>query len=200
MPSWSRMPSTISRPPLTRLTTPGGRSSESITSKAICWVIGTCSDGLRMNVLPHAIANGRNQNGTIAGKLKGTIAAQTPTGWRIVSQSTLRATSSRMRPCIVVGIAVAASTISIMRETSARASAIVLPISVVTERARSSWRGAGPSRAPNNLLGGGDEPLAQLDQLAGAVDRADLAPDRERLARGAEGGVEVAGARERHAG
>ena len=43
-----------------------------------------------MNVLPQAIANGRNQNGTIAGKLKGTIAAQTPTGWRTVSASTLR--------------------------------------------------------------------------------------------------------------
>jgi hypothetical protein len=41
-------------------------------------------------VLPHAIANGRNQNGTIAGKLNGTIAAQTPTGWRIVSASMLR--------------------------------------------------------------------------------------------------------------
>ena len=40
-----------------------------------------------MNVLPQAIANGRNQNGTIAGKLNGTIAAQTPTGWRIVSAS-----------------------------------------------------------------------------------------------------------------
>ena len=73
-----------------------------------------------MNVLPQAIANGRNQNGTIAGKLKGTIAAQTPTGWRTVSASTPRATSSRIRPCIVVGIAHAASTISIIRATSAR--------------------------------------------------------------------------------
>ena len=89
-------------------------------------------------MLPHAIANGRNQNGTIAGKLNGTIAAQTPTGWRIVSASMLRETSSSTRPCIVVGIAHAHSTISIMRATSARASAIVLPISAVTDRARSS--------------------------------------------------------------
>jgi len=39
-----------------------------------------------------------------------------------------------------VGIAQAASTISIMRPTSARASTIVLPISMVTDRASSSWR------------------------------------------------------------
>ena len=105
-----------------------------------------------MNALPHAIANGRNQNGTIAGKLNGTIAAQTPTGWRTVSASTFRATSSMMRPCIVVGTAQAASTISIMRATSARASPIVLPISVVTERASSSRRWCSPSRSANRRL------------------------------------------------
>ena len=104
-----------------------------------------------MKVLPHPIANGRNQNGTIAGKLNGTIAAQTPTGWRIVSASIPRETSSRMRPCMVVGIAQAASTISIMRATSARASAIVLPISMVTERAMSSRRLSRPSRSANSL-------------------------------------------------
>ena len=36
---------------------------------------GTCSDGFRMNVLPVAMANGRNHIGTIAGKLNGAIAA-----------------------------------------------------------------------------------------------------------------------------
>ena len=102
-------------------------------------------------MLPQAIANGRNQNGTIAGKLNGTIAAHTPTGWRIVSASMLRETSSRMRPCIVVGMAHAASTISIMRATSAVASAIVLPISVVTDRASSSWRATSRSRSSNSL-------------------------------------------------
>ena len=150
MPGCSRMPSTTSRPPFTRFTTPGGRSSESSTSNAICWVSGTCSDGLRMNALPQAIAKGRNQNGTIAGKLNGTIAAQTPTGWRTVSASTLRATSSMIRPCIVVGTAQAASTISIMRATSARASPIVLPISVVTDCASSSRRASRPSRSANS--------------------------------------------------
>ena len=102
-----------------------------------------------MNALPQAIANGRNQNGTMAGKLNGTIAAHTPTGWRTVSASTLRATSSRIRPCIVVGTAHAASTISIIRATSARASPIVLPISAVTDWASSSRRASSPSRSPN---------------------------------------------------
>ena len=80
-----------------------------------------------MNVLPQAIAKGRNQNGTMAGKLNGTIAAHTPTGWRIVSVSTAVATFSRIRPCIVWGIADAASIISIARPTSARASGKTLP-------------------------------------------------------------------------
>ena len=110
---------------------------------------GTCSDGLSTNVLPHAITKGRNQNGTIAGKLNGTIAAHTPTGWRTVSASTLRATSSMIEPCIVVGTAHAASTISIMRPTSARASGSVLPISIVTVRAISSLRTTSFSRSVN---------------------------------------------------
>ncbi len=46
----------------------------------IRWVSGTCSEGLTRNVFPVATAKGRNQRGTIAGKLKGAIAAQTPRG------------------------------------------------------------------------------------------------------------------------
>ena len=114
----------------------------------ICAVIGTCSEGFSTNVLPQAIANGRNHIGTIAGKLNGTIAAQTPTGWRTVSQSTFCATSSRIRPCIVVGTAHAHSTISIARPTSARASPSVLPISAVTDLASSSRRCQSSSRSP----------------------------------------------------
>jgi hypothetical protein len=163
------MPSTTSRPPFTRFTTPGGSASESSTSNAICCVSGTCSDGLRMKVLPQPIANGRNQNGTIAGKLKGTIAAQTPAGWRIVSASIPRDTSSRTRPCMVVGMAQAASTISIMRATSARASAIVLPISVVTERASSSRRASRPSRRANSLRA---RAITDTSRQAGSAARA----------------------------
>ena len=149
MSGWSRIASATWRSPLTRLTTPAGRSSSSSDSNTSDCVIGTCSEGLSTNVLPHAIANGRNQNGTIAGKLNGTIAAHTPTGWRTVSASTLRATSSMILPCIVVGTAHAASTISIMRPTSARASGSVLPISVVTQRANSSLRATSFSRSVN---------------------------------------------------
>lgn len=111
-----------------------------------------------MNVLPVAIANGRNHIGTIAGKLNGVIAAHTPTGWRIVSASTFVATPSRVRPCIVVGIAQAHSTISIMRSTSARASGNVLPISAVTHSARRSlcssscWRNPNSQRARSIVL------------------------------------------------
>ena len=102
-------------------------------------------------MLPHAIANGRNHIGTIAGKLNGQIAAKTPIGWRYVSQSMPRETSSRLRPCIVVGIAQAHSTISIARATSARASGSVLPISAVTERASRSAFASSRSRSAKSL-------------------------------------------------
>jgi len=61
-------------------------------------VIGTFSDGLRMNVLPQAIANGHIHMGTIAGKLNGVIPTQTPIDWRIVWQSISRATSFSESP------------------------------------------------------------------------------------------------------
>ena len=139
-----------------------------------------------MKLLPHPIANGRNQNGTIAGKLKGTIAAQTPTGWRTVSASTLRETSSMIRPCIVVGIAHAHSTISIIRATSARASTSVLPISVVTERASSSRRASSCSRRANSLRA---RSITLTPRHSGSAARAastaasrSAAPDRGTLA------------------
>ena len=81
MPGWSQIASTTSRPPFTRLATPGGRHSSSSCAMRRC-VSGTCSDGLTMNVFPVATAKGRNHSGTIAGKLKGAIAAQTPRGCR----------------------------------------------------------------------------------------------------------------------
>ena len=130
---------------------------------------GTCSDGFRTKLLPQPIAKGRNQKGTMAGKLNGTMAAHTPTGWRTVSASTLRETSSRMRPCIVVGIAHAHSTISIIRATSARASPIVFPISVVTDRARSSRRASSPSRSANSRRA---RSITDTARQAGSASRA----------------------------
>ena len=60
------------------------------------------------------------------------------------------ATFSSTRPCIVWGTALAASTISIARPTSARASPKVLPISRVTARASSSWWASSTCRKPNS--------------------------------------------------
>ena len=74
-----------------------------------------------------------------------------------------------MRPCIVVGIAHAASTISIMRATSARASTSVLPISVVTERASSSRRASSPSRSANSLRA---RSITDTSRQAGSASRA----------------------------
>ena len=83
MPGWSQIASTTSRLPLTRLMTPGGSSSSSwISSKIASWASGTCSDGLSTNVLPQATANGRNHMGTMAGKLNGQMAPNTPIGCR----------------------------------------------------------------------------------------------------------------------
>ena len=87
MPGWSQMPSTTSRPPLTRFTTPGGSPHRASSPTMRRCVSGTCSEGFTRNVFPVATANGRNQSGTIAGKLNGAIAAQTPRGWRITWQS-----------------------------------------------------------------------------------------------------------------
>ncbi len=44
---------------------------------------GSFSLGLRMNVLPEAIAFAHIHSGTIAGKLNGVMPATTPSGWRI---------------------------------------------------------------------------------------------------------------------
>ena len=56
-PSWSRIDSTASRPPCTRLTTPGGKiSSSAISSQIRCDGRGSRSEGLRMNAFPQATA------------------------------------------------------------------------------------------------------------------------------------------------
>ena len=44
---------------------------------------GSFSDGLRMNVLPQAMALANIHIGTMAGKLNGVMPATTPSGWRI---------------------------------------------------------------------------------------------------------------------
>ena len=70
-------------------------------------------------MLPQVIAIGNIQSGTIAGKLNGVMPTQTPTGWRMVSQSTLVAMFSRCWPMIRLGMPQANSTTSMPRWTLA---------------------------------------------------------------------------------
>ena len=64
------------------MNTPSGRPA-SFSSSAIRMLgDGSFSDGFRMKQLPQARAIGNIQSGTIAGKLKGVIPAQTPIGCR----------------------------------------------------------------------------------------------------------------------
>src|ERR1700722_14559730 len=91
-----------------------------------------------MNVFPVAIAYGRYQKAIMPGKLKGTIAAVTPIGWRIIISAMPRATPSRLYPCIIIGMPQATSTFSMARRISALASVNVLPFSRVMMRAISS--------------------------------------------------------------
>jgi hypothetical protein len=138
-PAWSRSALTASRPPCTRLATPAGISSiPSISSKIRTDGRGSRSEGLSTQAFPVASANGRNHSGIMQGKLKGVMAATTPTGWRTSSTSTPDATPSRFSPFSRWGMAVADSVDSIPRRTSPRASSIVLPMSEVTSCASSS--------------------------------------------------------------
>ncbi len=77
------------------------------------------------------------------------IPAQTPTGWRIVSQSTCRAIFASDWPMSRLGTPQANSTTSMPRWTEARASARVLPCSRVTRLASSSACSASRSRNRN---------------------------------------------------
>ena len=87
---------TVSAPPWTRLKTPGGRPISAISRAMRIPLNGVRSDGLRMNVLPAAIAMGSVQNGTMSGKLNGVMAAHTPTGYRSIIVSMPRLTDSTL--------------------------------------------------------------------------------------------------------
>jgi hypothetical protein len=93
---------------------------------------GTFSEGLRMKVLPQAMAIGNIHSGTITGKLNGVMPAQTPTGWRSVCVSTCVPTFSEYSPLRSCGMPQANSTTSMPRCTEPIASASTLPCSSVT--------------------------------------------------------------------
>jgi len=103
-----------------------------------CCESGTRSLGLTMNVLPHAMAWGRNHMGTIAGKVEARDRREHAQRLPIVKQSMPVAMSSSERPCMVVGIPIAMSMLSIARRMLLRDSSSVLPCSIVHVRARSS--------------------------------------------------------------
>ncbi len=80
MSGWSQIALTTSSPPCTTLSTPLGMPASSASSTRRMVTIGSCSDGLRMKVLPVAMAIGNIHSGIIAGKLNGVMPAHTPSG------------------------------------------------------------------------------------------------------------------------
>ena len=98
---------------------------------------GSFSDGLRMNVLPHASALPNIHIGTIAGKLNGVMPATTPSGWRIWYTSTPVDACSLKPPLRRCGTPQANSRFSRPRATSPSASDGTLPCSAVSSAAMS---------------------------------------------------------------
>src|SRR2546423_15293176 len=90
--------STATLSPCTTLNTPSGSPASWKSCAMRIDAEGTFSDGLRMNVLPHAIAMGNIHSGTITGKLNGVMPTHTPTGWRTVCVSTWVPTFSAYSP------------------------------------------------------------------------------------------------------
>src|ERR1700693_656110 len=87
---WSSSRSTASRAPWTTVKTPSGRPACFQSSAKNNDGEGSFSLGLRMKLLPHAIALANIHIGTIAGKLKGVIPATTPSGWGVEEKSAAR--------------------------------------------------------------------------------------------------------------
>jgi len=86
--------STTSLSPCTTLNTPSGRPASWNNLAMSSDALGSRSLGLRMKVLPAAMAMGNIQHGTMQGKLKGVMPATTPSGWRMVQLSMPLATCS----------------------------------------------------------------------------------------------------------
>ena len=62
------------------MNTPSGKPASLSSSAMRRLAEGTFSEGLRMKVLPQAMATGNIHSGTITGKLNGVMPAHTPTG------------------------------------------------------------------------------------------------------------------------
>mmetsp|Transcript_121821 Transcript_121821/g.289658 ORF Transcript_121821/g.289658 Transcript_121821/m.289658 type:complete len:275 (-) Transcript_121821:142-966(-) len=123
--------------PFTTDSTPAGRPASARSCAMRSSVKGTFSLGLMMKQFPQPMAMGSVQRGTMAGKLKGTMEATTPTGRRTSWHHTPRATS-KMRPASKSGRPVAKATVSTPFRTSASASPEFLPCSWTTSAVSSA--------------------------------------------------------------
>ena len=81
---WLVIQAPSSSPPLTTLSTPGGRTSRS-NSPTLRVVSGVNGDGLRTMVLPARSAGAIFQKARVSGKFHGVMAATTPRGRRATS-------------------------------------------------------------------------------------------------------------------
>ena len=77
------MASTATLSPWTTLSTPEGAPASIISSARRTGTDGSRSEGLRMKVLPTAMATPNIHIGIMAGKLNGVMPETTPSGWRI---------------------------------------------------------------------------------------------------------------------
>ena len=148
---WVSSPSTATLSPLRTLNTPSGSPASAHSSGIHSAADGTFSLGLRMTVLPAAMAIGKNHIGTMAGKLNGLMTADQPSGWRIEDTSTRVEAFSVNPPLSRCGMPQANSTTSWPRATSPRASASTLPCSAVMSSASSSARALSSSRKRNRI-------------------------------------------------
>ena len=164
---------------------PSGTPASIISSASAIGQDGSFSEGLRMKALPQAIASGAIHKGIMAGKLKGVIPAQTPTGWRTESRSTPPPTWWLKSPLSSCGRPQANSTTSSPRVTEPLASSSVLPCSSVTRRARRSM-----SRSISSLS-------LNMTRMRRSSGR--RRPVRLRLPRGLHRGVDLGRPAQRHA-
>src|SRR6185437_5379025 len=144
--------STASLAPCTRFRTPGGKPASCASSTMRTAVRGTLSEGLRMKVLPQAMAMGNIHMGTMKGKLKGVMPTQTPMALRVDQPSTSRPTRSTVSPIIKVGAPQANSTHSIPRSNEPRASSMVLPFSSMIRSTNSCACSSSNWRYLNRIL------------------------------------------------
>ncbi len=139
-------PSTASLSPFSTVKTPSGRPARFHSSAIQMAALGSFSLGVRITVLPAAIAMGKNHIGTIAGKLNGEIIPTTPSGCFVEYTSTPVDTCSEYSPLRWCARPVANSTTSWPRVISPSASLTTLPCSDVMISASSPFSASSSSR------------------------------------------------------